>query len=134
MSLSRSENARLAEELAARPYTVKVSQAKLDNGKVVFVASNPELRGLLVQGDSAEEAKKQLALVRIDYIYSMLEAGLEIPNPAPRQPTVSTSSTAVIKIYEASAGQYRVSPRDPDKDDVEELDTGTVVQRKLVSA
>lgn len=70
-----------AKTLAARNYGVRVVQDTLSDGSVVFMASTPELTGCKSQGTTHEEATANLSEARIDYIYSLLEDGLPVPDP-----------------------------------------------------
>lgn len=53
----------------------------LSNGKPVFIARSIELEGCKSQGHTLEEAIANLDLACIDYIYSLLEDGIEPPEP-----------------------------------------------------
>src|SRR5258707_13997 len=62
-----------AKQLASRNYQTIFERDVLSNGKTVFIARNPELEGCKAQGYTRDEAKENLDLARIDYIYSLLE-------------------------------------------------------------
>lgn len=70
-----------AKKLAKRTYVAVVFLDETTDGESIYVALNPELDGCISQGDTADEALENLALARIDYIESMLEAGMSIPDP-----------------------------------------------------
>jgi predicted RNase H-like HicB family nuclease len=70
-----------AEKLAARGYSIQILQDQLSDGSPIFVARNPELAGCLSQGRSREDALAQLDRARVDYIYSLLEDGVPVPEP-----------------------------------------------------
>ncbi len=100
-----------AEELAARSYSITIEEDTLSNGQKVFVARHPELPGCKAQGNSPEEAKNNLDEARVDYIYTLLDAGLEIPPP-----NESLSSTenqpmgnAHIWVFDASTNEARTN-------------------------
>jgi predicted RNase H-like HicB family nuclease len=70
-----------AQRLTARNYRVIIEPDILSNGKHVFIARNLELEGCKAQGYTSDEAKANLDLARIDYIYSLLEDGITPPEP-----------------------------------------------------
>ena len=71
-----------AEKLAGLPYVVTIEQETDDEAQITFVARNPELPGCISMGSSEDEAIRNLAEARKDYIYSLLEDGLRVPRPA----------------------------------------------------
>ena len=71
-----------AEKLAAEPYTVEVLKDETVDGKMVFVASHPELPGCMAQGVSIAEAVENLDAAAVEYIMSLLEDGLPVPSPS----------------------------------------------------
>ena len=88
-----SELMRRAQELAARNYSLSVFNDESENGQPIFLAKNPELYGCMAQGATLEDAIKNLEEARIDYIYSLLEDGVDVPDPAPEAVmTVDTAS------------------------------------------
>ena len=70
-----------AEEIAAKKYAVIVTEDKDSTGQPIFLAKTPELYGCMAQGSSPQDAKANLKDARIDYIYSLLEDNLKIPEP-----------------------------------------------------
>lgn len=74
-----------AKRLAALPYLYEVSKDELKDGSKIFVALHPELPNCMAQGESAEEALIELADAREEYIFSLLEDGLEVPKPEGHQ-------------------------------------------------
>lgn len=79
-----------AEKLASRNYNTIMVQDRLSDSSVVFVASNPELKGCKAQGASPMEAIANLRDARIDYIYFLLEDGIEVP--VPRSQSIMTGA------------------------------------------
>lgn len=73
---------KLAEELANREYAVGVFSEETRDGKTLWVATNAELLGCLAQGESQEEALRNLREARVDYIASLVEDGLPVPHPS----------------------------------------------------
>ncbi|MDD9955515.1 MAG: type II toxin-antitoxin system HicB family antitoxin [Anaerolineaceae bacterium] len=108
-----------AGELAARPYKVVTIEDTLTDETVVVVARNPELKGCLAQGLTAEEAIRELGEARQVYIYSLLEDNLPVPEPdalslsvsgAPEvvaQFTVWSFSSGVrLEVFQETRGDY----------------------------
>jgi predicted RNase H-like HicB family nuclease len=85
-----------AERLAARNYDVEVLQDETTDGQLIFMARNPELPGCKSQGATIEEALSNLNEARSDYIYSLLEDGLPVPDPAP---IATSTSSCVVKTF-----------------------------------
>jgi predicted RNase H-like HicB family nuclease len=85
-----------AKELAFQNYEFRLEQDVLSDGSPVFLASNPELPGCKSQGSTVEEAMVNLAQARIDYIYSLLEDGLDVPEPKAINTISGTSPDAVV--------------------------------------
>ncbi len=98
MSDRNPELDKLAQEYAARPYCVITYFDTLSNGETVILVENPALYGCMVHGNTVEEALTELALVREDRIYSMLEDGDEIPEPASFFNTVTSERAGKAKI------------------------------------
>ncbi len=54
---------------------------KLLRVKPIYLAKAPELEGCFGQGKSVDDAVKSLGEARVDYIYSLLEDNLPVPDP-----------------------------------------------------
>ncbi len=80
-----------AEELAKRPYTVRISFEETTHGAPIHVAYCPELDGCMGQGETAERALANLAEARADYIYSLFEGGLPVLEPKSLETTTTSS-------------------------------------------
>ncbi len=73
---------REAEELAARRYVVAIYRDfDPEEDEHYYVAVNPEIAGCMAEGETLDEAKKNLNEARIDAIYFLLEDGLPVPEP-----------------------------------------------------
>lgn len=70
-----------ASKLASRSYLTVVVLDETTDGQPVYLARNPELPNCLGQGVTYDEAVQDLGFARIDYIYSLLEDGLPVPDP-----------------------------------------------------
>lgn len=71
-----------AKITARLPYSITVTQDEATDGTPILLVENDELKGCMAQGRTIEEALANLEEARIDYIYSLLEDGLDIPLPA----------------------------------------------------
>lgn len=80
-----------AEQLAARGYAIRISEDTLSTGERVFLAEYPDLPGCMTQGNTLDEALDDLKQLTIDFIYYLMEDGLEVPDPAPQQTTTATA-------------------------------------------
>lgn len=70
-----------ATKLAARPYQVRVYRDDEASGEAVYLAEYAELSGCMAQGATIKDALANLKEATVDYIYSLLEDGLEVPPP-----------------------------------------------------
>ena len=70
-----------AERLANRPYQVMTFLDRTTEGELIQVALIPELPGCHTHGETIEEAIALLHELKIEFIYFMLEDGLDIPEP-----------------------------------------------------
>lgn len=93
MSKMNPELWELAKKLAARTYDINISKDETAEGHI-YVAENPELLGCMAQGRTLIEAIKELNEGRIDFIYFLLEDGLEVPKP---QPTKTSTGVNTVK-------------------------------------
>jgi predicted RNase H-like HicB family nuclease len=78
----KSELDREAARLANRPYSVEFTEEPtVDGRRTVIVARHQELPGCMAQGASRQEAEAELSSARLDFIESLLESGLPVPEP-----------------------------------------------------
>lgn len=70
-----------ATRLANRSYRTLVFLDETTEGEPIYVALNPELKGCVSQGDTPDEAIANLREARVDFIYFLLEDGLDVPEP-----------------------------------------------------
>ena len=70
-----------AEQLAARLYFTVIYREEIDKEEPYYVAVNPDLPGCRADGNTPEEAKRELVKARVDYIYFLLEDNLPVPEP-----------------------------------------------------
>ena len=86
-----------AEILANRSYIVVVRPDLSTDGDPVFLAFSPEIEGCIGQGTSPEMAIENLREARIDYIQSLIEDNIPVPEPQTYQ-TVTTSGFSATYI------------------------------------
>ncbi len=67
-------------------YTTIVEPDILSNDRVLWGAQHPELLGCTAQGDSVDEALRNLADVFRDYVEHSVEQRLDMPAPASKGP------------------------------------------------
>jgi predicted RNase H-like HicB family nuclease len=70
-----------AKELAHRPYQLRTFLDETTDDEPVYVAVIPELPGCVAHGDTPEEAKQNILTAKVDFIYFLLEDGLNVPEP-----------------------------------------------------
>ena len=71
----------LSEKLASRPYRMLTFLDKTTGGEPVYVALIPELPGCHTHGDTVEEAIELINQVKVEFIYFLLDDGLDVPEP-----------------------------------------------------
>ncbi len=72
-----------AKELARRPYLIATSVDETTEGHPVYFARVLELDGCFGQGETRQAAIEDLRLAMVDFIASLLEDGLPVPEPTP---------------------------------------------------
>ena len=86
-----------AEELAKRPYMIMTSLEETTDEEPIFLARVLEMDGCFGQGETPEAAIEDLRLAMVDFIDSLLEDGLPVPDP--RQLIKPTLGTAIEGSY-----------------------------------
>jgi len=87
-----------ARQLAKLPYSVSITQDEATDGTPLLLLEHDELKGCMAQGKTMDEAMANLDDARVDYIYSLLEDGQEIPVPEQRR-TVTTGADSFEETY-----------------------------------
>ena len=87
-----------AKTLAHRPYSVTIGQDEATDGTPILLVSTDELMGCMAQGTTIEEALANLEDARADYIVSLLEDGLPIPEPV----QIATTTSGGLEPYVVS--------------------------------
>jgi predicted RNase H-like HicB family nuclease len=96
------------------PYTVFVTPEDCTDGTVCFMARIPELPNCQSHGDTPEEALEGIEEAKQLYLSSMLEDGVEPPEPQ--------VATGVASSSKALSAIWRVSVSQADVDDTQERD------------
>jgi predicted RNase H-like HicB family nuclease len=82
-----------AEALAKRPYLVMTTIEETTDNQPIYFARALELEGCFGQGETREAAVEDLRLATVDFIESLLEDGLPVPEPTPLfNPTLGTAT------------------------------------------
>lgn len=83
-----------ADAIIARPYTRFLFQDVDDGGH--WYARIPEFDGCMSDGDTPEEALENVKDAMFEWVYSMIEDGLEVPEPA--NPLAAYSGRFVLRL------------------------------------
>ena len=102
-----------AISLAKRPYLVEINRDETTEGKPIYLARSPELEGCIAQGETVEVANENLLEARIDYIYSLLEDNLQVPEPE-MLPTITTSAANVTVVIVGSTSPQKGQIKESD--------------------
>ena len=107
----KKNNLKIAKKLANRDYITKTYQDETTDGDFIFLASNLELEGCLGQGFTIEEAIDDLFDARVDYIKSLLDDNLPVPDPIVLNVTDFSTGTCVYYFqHDADNIQVHGSP------------------------
>jgi predicted RNase H-like HicB family nuclease len=87
-----------AEKLSRRPYNVRVILDLTTDGQPVYLAQTPELEGCFGQGDTIDNAVISLHEARVDYILSLLEDDLPVPEPSIISTNTSVNLTSILTL------------------------------------
>ena len=85
-----------AEELARRPYLIMTSLEETTEDQPIYFARILEMDGCFGQGATREEAIEDLRSAMVDFIESLLEDGLPVPEPTKVSSTIGTSTQGVF--------------------------------------
>lgn len=117
-----------AKKLSERLYATRIQRDLLSDNSDIFVAYNPELKGCKAQGKTSDEALSNLADARFEYILSLLEDGLLVPEPlyfktrTEPAPDIIASYEVIITIFQD----------DKISETVHQLNTGPVSKVPLI--
>lgn len=99
----------LAVELANRPYTIMTSVDTTESDNVIYVARTFEIEGCFGQGESSEEAIADLKLALADFIESMLEDGLSVPDPTKTELVSASNKSVNVSTFVFSGGPKSIA-------------------------
>lgn len=124
-----------ASKLAALDYRVEYEWDELSDGSPIVMAVNPELPGCMAQGATEEEARRELSEARQEYVHSLLEDGLQVPEPEHVVPPVSGNPYALTLFAMWSLmDDDKIDIRDARDTRGEYLSDAIVVERSLIPA
>ncbi len=108
MSTKRNALLERATILAEKPYSIEVIKDKTTTGKSIYLLVHHELDGCMAQGQTIEEGMSNLRDATREYILSLLEDGLPIPEPEITSSVTqySDASTNHEDIYEVSPHSF----------------------------
>jgi predicted RNase H-like HicB family nuclease len=81
-----------AEKLAKRSYLIMTSMEEATDNQPIHFARVLEMDGCFGQGSTREKAIADLRLAMTDFIESLLEDGLPVPEPTKVDSTIGTST------------------------------------------
>lgn len=87
-----------AERLAMRPYFIKVTLDETTENEPIYLAQVLELEGCFGQGKDPQSAIADLKSAMTDFIASLLEDDLPVPEPADLVMTISSATSKTFKI------------------------------------
>jgi predicted RNase H-like HicB family nuclease len=99
----------LAEKLAARPYFIMRLKDETTEGNPIYLARALEIENCFGQGETPEEAEQDFRGALVDFIESLLEDGLHVPEPAHLVKTEGTGVNSTVTITNRSAYSINVS-------------------------
>ena len=85
-----------AEELARRPYLIRTSLEETTDDQPIYFARVLEMDGCFGQGVTRDDAIADLRSAMVDFIESLLDDGLPIPEPTKVDSTIGTSTQGVF--------------------------------------
>ena len=88
-----------AEQLAQRPYLLMTSIEETTDDQPIYFARVLEMDGCFGQGGTRKEAIEDLQLAMIDFIESLLEDGLYVPEPSKLVNTTTGTGSRVTVIF-----------------------------------
>ena len=84
-----------AERLAKQPYIITTTIEETTDNQPIYLARVLELEGCFGQGETRSAAIEDLRLAMVDFIESLLEDGLPVPEPTQLlSPTLGTAFQA----------------------------------------
>lgn len=103
-----------AKILADRPYIINSEPDETTDGQPAFIARVLELQGCFGSGPTQKDAENDARSAMVDFIESLLEDGVEVPEPITLLPVSHSSGNRSVVLIRVAPAK---SP--PDKDDVD---------------
>jgi antitoxin HicB len=88
------------------PYEVEINPENYEDGRVCYVARHPELPGCMSHGDTEDEAIASLREARELYIASLIQDGLDVPEPV-------VPMTEAVPVADRAEPRHGLMPRTP---------------------
>jgi predicted RNase H-like HicB family nuclease len=104
-----------AAEIVALPYSIHVDEDETTTGHPIYVARITELEGCIAQGQTIQEALRNLREAAIDYVVSLLEDGAPIPPPSSPVTAASSSTASTVFVAESQALESPAYPSEPSR-------------------
>ena len=82
MNKKRTDLEEMARKLAEKPYSIEIMKDETTTGEPIFLLLHPELEGCMAQGLTIEEGLENLKEATEEYVLSLLEDGLDVPEPS----------------------------------------------------
>jgi predicted RNase H-like HicB family nuclease len=99
------KNRAKAEELAKRSYILMTSVGETTDDQPIYFARVLEMEGCFGQGETREQAVQDLQLAMVDFIESLLDDGLTVPEPTSLvNTTLSTAAESTLTFV--GAGKF----------------------------
>lgn len=96
----------MAQKLADRPYAIEIMRDETTTGKPIFLLSHLELEGCMAQGQTIGEGLESLKEATKEYILSLLEDGVDIPQPAIMASVTTSASVDYQDFYSATEPDF----------------------------
>ncbi len=94
-----------AETLAKRPYIIMTAIEESTDEQPIYFARVLEIEGCFGQGETREAAIEDLRLAMVDFIESLLEDELPVPEPTPLlRSTLGTATQGVFTFTRQGKG------------------------------
>jgi predicted RNase H-like HicB family nuclease len=94
-----------AELLAKRSYIIMTTLEETTDDQPIYFARALEIDGCFGQGETHEAAIEDLRLAMVDFIESLLEDGLPVPEPTPLiKPTLGTATQGAFTFTKQGKG------------------------------
>ena len=102
-----------ANLLAERPYILKVTLDQTTDDQPVYFANVLEVEGCFGQGTTQEEAIEDLKLAIVDFIESLLDDNMPVPEPSRLVRTSAKSASANTYIFKAKGQKLQAQEFHP---------------------